>query len=336
MASIQGDDGTPSGFLPNRPYGVWGDSGTGSGGEGGGNGVVGTSANYTGIAGFTQSTRNDAAGVFGGGHIGVAGGVAGSSTFPSASVGVYGTGSNRVNLGATGVEGESDTGTGVYGHSTSGDGVLGLTTGNVGGAVAGFSSGSATGTIGWSNQGSGIFGIGGALAGEFIGNVDISGNLTKGGGGFKIDHPLDPAMRYLSHSFVESPDMKNVYDGATTLDANGEAVVELPDWFEALNTDFRYQLTSIGAPAPALHIAQEITNHRFRITGGAPGLKVCWQVTGTRHDAWAQANRIVVEQNKPAHERDSYLHPEVHGQPSEKGILAARHPDLSRRFGQNP
>ncbi len=39
------------------------------------------------------------------------------------------------------------------------------------------------------------------------GNLSIAGNLSKRGGAFKIDHPLDPENKYLSHSFVESPDM---------------------------------------------------------------------------------------------------------------------------------
>src|SRR5919197_2426169 len=66
------------------------------------------------------------------------------------------------------------------------------------------------------------------------GDVNITGRLHKAGGSFKIDHPLDPENKYLYHSFVESPDMKNVYDGVVVLDAAGEALVPLPDWFEAL------------------------------------------------------------------------------------------------------
>jgi hypothetical protein len=86
------------------------------------------------------------------------------------------------------------------------------------------------------------------LAALLEGNVTVTGTLHKGGGSFKIDHPLDPANKYLSHSFVESPDMKNIYDGVTVLDENGEAEITLPDWFSALNKDFSYQLTAIGAP----------------------------------------------------------------------------------------
>ena len=108
-------------------------------------------------------------------------------------------------------------------------------------------------------------------AGDFHGDVIVRGNLSKSGGSFKIDHPLDPANKYLSHSFVESPDMKNIYDGVATLNASGEAVVELPEWFEALNKDFRYQLTAVGAPGPNLHIAKKISGNRFTIAGGASG-----------------------------------------------------------------
>ena len=78
------------------------------------------------------------------------------------------------------------------------------------------------------------------------GSVYIRGPLQKPGGQFKIDHPLNPASKYLCHSFVESPDMKNVYDGVVILDKKGEAEVDLPDWFSALNKDYRYQLTAIG------------------------------------------------------------------------------------------
>ena len=55
----------------------------------------------------------------------------------------------------------------------------------------------------------------------------LSGAITKAGGGFKTDHPLAPAGKYLYHSFVESPDMKNIYDGTVVTDADGRAVVEL-------------------------------------------------------------------------------------------------------------
>ena len=100
---------------------------------------------------------------------------------------------------------------------------------------------------------------------EVDGNLSVTGTLTKGSGTFKIDHPLDPANKYLSHSFVESPDMMNVYNGNVVTDASGEAVVELPDYFEALNRDPRYQLTVIGSLATALDRARRSSDNRFTI-----------------------------------------------------------------------
>ncbi len=126
----------------------------------------------------------------------------------------------------------------------------------------------------------GILAAGATGAAFFQGDVTVTGTLSKSGGSFKIDDPLDPANKYLQHSFVESPDMMNVYNGNVTLNASGEAVVELPDYFEALNRDFRYQLTAVGAPGPYLYVAEEIQGNQFRIAGGAPGMKVSWQVTG--------------------------------------------------------
>jgi hypothetical protein len=153
------------------------------------------------------------------------------------------------------------------------------------------------------------------------GDLEVTGTLFKSGGAFRIDHPLDPENKYLCHSFVESPDMKNLYDGVVVLDHDGEANVELPAWFEALNCDVRYQLTAIGKPAPNLHIATEIESHGFKIAGGGPGMRVAWQVTGIRQDPFARANPIVVEQEKPPEMRGTYLHPEAHGQPKEGGAM---------------
>lgn len=186
--------------------------------------------------------------------------------------------------------------------------------------TAGLNSGVSFGVRGTAFEGAtayGVYGYAGSAttnyAGYFSGNVHVTGTLSKGAGSFKIDHPLDPANKYLQHSFVESPDMKNVYDGIVTLDANGGASVTLPDYFEALNRDFRYQLTAVGAPGPNLYVAKEISANSFRIAGGEPGMKVSWQVTGIRKDAFAEANRIKVEVAKPPQERGKYLHPEAFG-----------------------
>lgn len=182
------------------------------------------------------------------------------------------------------------------------------------------SRGDSWGTVYAVNQGTSptlyASNTGGGRAAFLHGDVHVNGTLTKAGGAFCIDHPLEPETKTLSHSFVESPDMMNVYNGNVVLDERGEAWVELPAWFEALNRDFRYQLTALGGPGPNLHVADEIKANRFRIAGGSPGLKVSWQVTGIRQDPYANAHRIQVEEDKPAAEAGTYLHPEVYGKPA--------------------
>jgi hypothetical protein len=154
------------------------------------------------------------------------------------------------------------------------------------------------------------------------GDLNVSGAISKGSGSFKIDDPLDPANKYLSHSFVESPDMMDVYNGNVITDKHGFATVVLPDYFEALNRDFRYQVTVIGRFAQAF-VAREIKNNVFTIQTSKPAVKVSWQVTGVRHDAYADAHRVPVEQEKPREERGHYLHPELFGASGVESLGAA-------------
>ncbi|GIV72019.1 MULTISPECIES: autotransporter outer membrane beta-barrel domain-containing protein [Caldilinea] len=261
-------------------------------------GVVGTSASPTGrgVAGFNSATTGTAEGIYGSSSSTSGRGVSGyAGATTGATYGVYGQ--NASTNGGAGVRGDSPY-VGVWGSATS-------TTGTNWGVYG--STVSASGYGGYFSAPSG------GVAGRFVGNVQIAGTLSKSSGSFKIDHPLDPMNKYLYHSFVESPDMMNVYNGNVTLDESGAAWVELPAYFEALNRDVRYQLTPIGGPGPNLYIAQEVQGNRFRIAGGAPGLRVSWQVTGIRQDAYAQANPIVVEVDKPVEERGTLLHPEAHG-----------------------
>jgi len=161
--------------------------------------------------------------------------------------------------------------------------------------------------------------------------VTVVGTLSKGGGSFKIDHPLDPANKYLYHSFVESPDMKNIYDGTITTDSAGLATVALPDWFESLNRDFRYQLTVIGQFAQAI-VASKVANNQFRIQTDKPNVEVSWQVTGIRQDAFANANRIPVEVEKAPADRGRYLYPEAIGLPTSARIGYEAPPPGSERI----
>ncbi len=253
---------------------------------GGTNGVKGVSYSKHGI-GVIGSAVSETGETFG---------VKGVSKSPE-GIGVQGVADSTT--GETiGVRGESnsDTGVGVLGHAT---GTTGLN----------------YGVFGRTDSPNGF-------AGFFLGNVHVDGLLTKAASTFKIDHPLDPENKYLSHSVVESPEMMNIYNGIVTLGKDGAAEVALPGWFEALNREYRYQLTCIGGFAP-VYVAKKVIGNRFRIAGGKPGMEVSWQLTGVRKDAYAEMHRIQVEEMKPLGERGAYLHPEAFGKSAEKSVERA-------------
>jgi len=356
------------GFNTAASGGAFGVSGTtaspnGSGVNGfagSGNGVIGTSQTNDGVAG--SSSVAGKSGVFGfntvkaGAAFGVSGTTAsadgsGVNGFADSANGVIGT-SNKA-YGVFGSTAEHNH-AGVRGENTGGGhGVEGVSTGTLT-AIRGDSTGQGIGVIGTSSNATGVWALGtsgvtglnsaafgaaifGAnlnsgigLAGRFVGDVQVNGNLSKSSGSFKIDHPLDPENKYLYHSFVESPDMMNVYNGNVTTDGKGEASVALPAYFGALNRDFRYQLTVIGQFARAI-VADKIRDNRFTIKTDQPNVEVSWQVTGIRKDAYANAHRINVEEEKSPWERGSLLHPEAFGR-SPKSFEDGDMPDEAKQL----
>jgi hypothetical protein len=171
-------------------------------------------------------------------------------------------------------------------------------------------------------------------AGVFSGDVDVFGTLTATAKNFLIDHPLEPANKYLAHASVESSEQTNVYSGNVVLDDDGEAVVTLPLWVEALNEDFRYQLTCVGGFAP-VYVADEVADSQFRIRGGEAGMKVSWQLTGIRKDAWAKANPMMVEQDKPEEEKGHFRHPELFGSDEQHSVTHVRFPRAAELLEQS-
>ncbi len=266
---VQGSGGSYSFYAPaGGAYGFYG-SGTTSGGDffGGPWGVYGVGSNY-GVQGIGTATSGTVYGVYGY-----------ASSTSATAYGTYGYG------GYSGVYGNS-TYVGTWGGASTTSPTYGL---------VGY--GTTYGIWATANGSGTTYAVYGA------GNAYFSGTVQSGGGYAIADHPADPENKWLTHAFVASPDMLNVYSGTVTLDAHGEVTVKLPGYFGAYNRDFRYQLTPIGGAAPSLHIAQGVKGNRFRIAGGTPGLEVSWQVTGIRQDDFARANPVVVEKRKPRGER---------------------------------
>lgn len=212
-------------------------------------------------------------------------------------------------------EADGSSGTGLYA-------IANANTGTTYG-VRGYTDSSGTNSIGVRGEAlrSGTnYGVYGAAAGASSFGVYANGRLgASGTKSFMIDHPLDPENRFLLHYSMESPDVLNVYTGVAVLDGAGEAWVVLPDYFEAINIEPRYTLTSVGVPAPMLHVAEEVSGNRFRVAGGAPNAKVSWEVKARRNDRFVQQNGAPIEPEKGEGERGKYLRPELYGKPPEMG-----------------
>jgi hypothetical protein len=267
---------------------VWGNNLRTSGGYG----VYGTGVQ--GVVG--ENNNNQTAAVFGQNN------AAASGTALNRAPGVVGSGFYGT-IGQT----TRQTGIGVFGNNTA----PGTVNDNPGVGGIGF-----TGVLGQSSAPGVGFGV---LSADDIGAV---GGIYGAFKAFRIDHPLDPENKYLNHFCPESNEMLNFYRGNVVLDANGEATVNLPDYFQSINVDYSYNLTAVGSPAPGLYVATEIDNNKFTIAGGKPGMKVSWQVTGVRNDAYilSHPEKRINEVPKQAEHRGLYIHPESFGKGQDKAI----------------
>ncbi len=269
-------------------------------------GMVGISKAGTGVFGHAQGAAGN--GVSG---LGWTTGVRGTNGY-TPGAGITAPPVPATGYGVIGTAGNGLTRYGVYGAATPANAIQSI-------GVGGF----ATSTVVTTGVNYGVFGTAsnGATnwAGYFAGSVNVTGTLAKGAGTFKIDHPLDPENKYLYHSFVESPDMMNIYNGNITTDAAGFARVTMPEYFDALNKDFRYQLTVIGTFAQAI-VKEEMKGNVFVIQTSEPRVKVSWQVTGVRDDKFANAHRVEAEVEKDAKDKGKYIHPAEWGKPASAGI----------------
>ncbi len=300
----------------------------------------------------------------GGGIVAQCGGVNPILPGPRGVVGFCdnGPGVRGQSTGNTGVLGASTSGFGVNGESTSGVGVRGVSSSNTG--VFGIST-NASAVVADSANGNGVesttsstnpteaavFATSSRFAGEgvagiFRGTVEIQNNILQRGDlfvagnlkvsgmkMFHIDHPLDPENKYLNHAAIESSEVLNVYSGNVITNENGDAFVTLPNWLEALNSDFRYQLTVVGQFAQAI-IAEKIKGNRFAIKTNAANVEVSWQVTGVRSDPTARKYKFDIEEEKGERERGFYLNPDAFNQPEEKSIQWARDPEGMKQLKQ--
>ncbi len=305
-------------------------------------GVLGISNSTTGVGvfGLTPATIGTNIGVYGESYSTAGRGMVGvASATTGAAYGVMGISVSTAGVGVVGLT-PALTGTtyGVYGESASTDGM-----GVVG--VASISTGLAYGVLGISDstEGKGVYGWATATAGTTVGvygrtdspsgyGVFSLGRFAAlGTKSFQMDHPLRPETHYLNHFCTEAPEPLNAYSGNVVTDAQGYATVRLPDYFETINRDFRYQLTVIdgaGEEFVQVRVVRKIQNNQFVIRTSKPHVEVSWRVEAIRNDRWVQEYGYQTEQEKPKEHQGKYLHPELYGQPKEKGIHY--HPEPER------
>ncbi|MAP01697.1 MAG: hypothetical protein CMD01_02620, partial [Flavobacteriales bacterium] len=182
-----------------------------------------------------------------------------------------------------------------------------------GGWLGAFGIGSSYGIVG---DGTGIDGLGTGPGVFAIGDVAATGAKT-----FLIDHPLDPENKILKHFSIESNEVLNIYRGIVNLNNNGEAEVELDDYFEEININFSYQLTAIGTPTQP-YILKEIKRNTFSVAG-APNTKVSWMVIAERNDPYFKKHpeKRETEVLKNKKEKGKYLMPSIYNQPQTKGVF---------------
>lgn len=302
--SAVGGEGVHGVNSSNSGYGVVGEGGSvgvlGMNAIVGGSGVQGFTYNTNGYGVYGDASNGGAAGIYGYGGVTAIKALTSHNSGSGVSASATGTYSTGVSASATG--------TGSFGMYALGSsvGIQAVASGY--GSIGAYCTASGTSSVAVQ-----AFGDTSGLSGFFYSNVQILGYLTKSGGGYRIDHPQDPDNKYLNHHFVESNEMKNVYDGTVVLDFSGTAVVSMPSYFEAANSDYRYQLTAIGSAAPNLHVATKIANGSFIIAGGQANQEVSWCVTGVRADKWALQNNPGVEIEKSDEEKGHYMNPELFG-----------------------
>lgn len=332
--------------------------GSATAGTGATYGVFGASDSMqgTGVYGVANAGTGATTGVLGTAHS--PGGIGVSGSAPATSGTTYGGYFRSDSPAGTGVYGLAASGTGqtygVVGRSDSNHsaaaGVVGQGV-NKGGyftcssdygtalEVVATGLGSTTGV--WatvtSPQGSG-WGVYGKTLGSSSSSYGVVGEEPTNGAGhavfalgslaasgvkqFQIDHPLDPANYYLNHFCSEGPEPYNVYRGNVVTDAKGYATITLPAYFESINRDPTYQLTVIDDSEDFVmaKVVRKVQNNQFVIRTSKGLVEVSWEVKGIRNDRWVQRYGFETEQEKDEGARGMYLHPELFGQPAEKGM----------------
>jgi len=137
------------------------------------------------------------------------------------------------------------------------------------------------------------------------GTSSFAGALSKGSGSFKIDHPLESKKdtHHLYHSFIEGPQVDNLYRGTVTLN-NGIATINLDavsnmteGTFVALNREVQcYTTNETDWDAVKGNVEGNILTISCQNTSSSA--TVSWLVIGERQDKNIYSSTITDENGK--------------------------------------
>lgn len=237
----------------------------------------------------------------------------------------------------------SPSGVGLFSATQGGTTVYGLnyySSGSTTGVLGRVSSPSGRGVNGWNDNtgaNSTPYGVYGLASAATLGyGVFAAGDSGASGvKSFRIDHPQDPANKYLLHYSSESPFPQNFYNGNVTTDEKGYAWVELPSYFQDINKNFKYVLTVVddedNANFVQAKVSKKIDGTRFQIRTSAAHVEVSWMVFADRNDLRIQTNRPTDERPKTGVEKGKYQNPEYYGLPPEMGISYQPEPQVDNK-----
>jgi hypothetical protein len=280
--------------------------------------IIANTTNASNTFSALQSSSNSSSSVASaiiGNSTGLAWGVSGQvASTATGEAGVYGsnlrtTGGHGVKgIGFNGLVGETNhsTGNAVWGENY--DALLPL------GNAIGVAGKGYWGVVGEDRY---LGGVAGAYGVFSNGDFGATGVKT-----FIIDHPMDPENKFLKHFSTESNEVLNIYRGNAVFAENGEAIIELPDYYDAINTNPSYNLTPVGGFAQ-LYIKEEISEGKFIIGGGTEGLKVSWTIYSERNDPYLRnyPEKKAVEVEKREGQKGKYVMPQLYNQPMDKKMI---------------
>jgi len=266
------------------------------------------------------------------GRMAVGASYSGSSTAPSngmiieGTVGI-GTSSPSVNYKLQ-VEGGGSYGIhGEWNGASGGAAIVAINGGTGGEAIQAFANGTGRSAIyarGSSGVDYAVWGSasGATYAGYFTGDLHFTGTMTGGTKSFLIDHPLDPLNKTLMHYCIESPDPLLVYSGKAAMNSDGQAVVQMPDYFVALTREdqARINLTPVGRPF--LTGAEWNAGNTSFTVYGDPDREVFYTVYADRDDPVMRRLKmpVVAEKGNGYFEKGKLLYPEAYGYPASLGV----------------